>query len=124
MTRHGFMLMALAIMAIASWAYSINYNTMTTLDRISRLRSEIAAEREKIQVLTVEWAFLNAPDRLRRLVDEYQEELALMPIAPDAMQHVAVVPFPEPELEEDPVIARAMGGSPLPAVRPISWRPQ
>ena len=82
MTRHVLILMALAIVAIAAWAYHINYNTMTMFSRVSALRGEIAKERETLQVLRVEWAYLNAPDRLAALVAQHNVHLRLVPLAP------------------------------------------
>ena len=46
--------------------------------------------------------------------------MAIRPIAADAMQQIAVVPFPAPELEEEPVIRTAVGGFPVPAARPVT----
>ncbi|MEM9058857.1 MAG: cell division protein FtsL [Pseudomonadota bacterium] len=124
MIRHGFALLALTIIAIAGWAYNVNYNTMTAFDRVRDLRSEIAAEREALQVLRVEWAWLNAPDRLERLTAQFAPQLQLVPLVPDVLQHTAVVPFPsDPEdvIEIAPVIDRE-GLVPVPAPRPAAWR--
>ncbi|MEM7424340.1 MAG: hypothetical protein AAF334_11510, partial [Pseudomonadota bacterium] len=104
MTRHGLALLALSIIAIAGWAYNVNYNTLTAMDRVSELRREIAKERETLQVLRVEWAYLNAPDRLMRLVRQHNDRLALIPVMPEALKHVAAVPFPGRQAEpEEPV---------------------
>ncbi len=76
MTRHGPALLALSIIASAGWAYNVNYDTRAVLDRLSTVRADIAAEREALQVLRVEWAYLNAPDRLERLVAAHNDVLA------------------------------------------------
>lgn len=124
MTRHGVILMALAIIAIAGWAYSINYNTLTRLDRVSALRAQIAAERESLQVLRVEWAYLNNPDRLTRLVADHNQTLGLVPLMPEALSHVAAVPFAEDD--EQPILGQVSGrrGVPVPRTRPASWSDQ
>ncbi|MEM7060813.1 MAG: cell division protein FtsL [Pseudomonadota bacterium] len=121
MNRHGVILLLLAIIAIAGWAYSINYNTLTTLDRVSELRSEIATERETLQVLKVEWAYLNAPERLEKLVRRHNRALGLMPMTPEVLSHAAAVPFAEGQpqfvfsgIPGDPYI-------PVPRGRP-AWR--
>ena len=124
MIRHVFILMALGIIAIAGWAYSVNYNTMTALDRVSDLRAKIAKERETMQVLKVEWAYLNAPDRLAGLVAQYNEVLRLVPMTPEHLQHAASVPFGTTDPEDqyfEPVPVRL--GFPIPAPRPADWRP-
>lgn len=95
MIRHGGLaLLALAALGIAGWTYGVNYDTRAALDRISDLRIKIADEREEIQVLRVEWAWLNRPDRLARLVRRYEDKLALIPLTPAAFGYVAAVPYP------------------------------
>ena len=112
------------IIAIAGWAYNVNYNTMTALDRVSDLRRQIADEREALQVLRVEWAYLNAPERLSRLVEQFQPQLGLVPLTPDALKHAALVPFPDrrQEVEEIVPIIDRSGLVPVPASRPAAWR--
>ena len=102
MTRHGPALLALSVLAIAGWTYNVNYDTRAALDRLSELRGRIAEEREALQVLRVEWAWLNAPDRLSRLVAEHNGRLALGPLKPEAFGIVAAVPYP-PDMPADPV---------------------
>src|SRR5690606_13090979 len=77
MTRHGPALLAPSPLASAGATYTVNYDTRAALDRISELRARIAEERETLQVLRVEWAWLNAPDRLARLVVEHNDRLEL-----------------------------------------------
>lgn len=124
MIRHGIAMLVLAIIAIAGWAYNVNYNTMTALDRVSELRRDIAAEHEALQVLRVEWAWLNSPERLNRLAKQYEPQLGLIPLTPAALKHAALVPFPdadEGEAEAVPIIDRT-GLIPVPAARPAAWR--
>lgn len=125
MIRHGLALLTLGIIAIAGWAYNVNYNTMTALDRVSELRRGIVAEREALQVLRVEWAWLNSPERLSRLVQQFDTQLGLVPLKPVALKHAALVPFPDRSAPEDelivPIIDRS-GLVPVPATRPAAWR--
>ena len=112
------------IIAIAAWAYNVNYNTMTALDRVSELRGKIAKQREAMQVLRVEWAYLNAPDRLAKLVSEHNTHLKLVPMTPDHLRHVAVVPYGTSDPEQqfvEPVPVRL--GIPIPVPRPVGWVP-
>ena len=121
MKRHGFALLGLAIIAVAVWTYNVNYNTRTTLDRVSELRTRIAIERETIQVLRVEWAYLNSPDRLRELVAAHNDRLMLVPVVPEMLKLVDEAPF-APEVE-DPLAAAGKGVVPIPVARPVTWRP-
>jgi hypothetical protein len=141
MNRFGFALAVLAVVFSAAWAYHINYRTKTTLGRVDHLRNEIAAEREAVEVLRVEWAYLNAPDRLARLVAVHNDTLALEPMSPDVFDEVAVIPYPlraaEPgsegnEFEEMPEVFTVVtdwtplvvGRVPMPSPRPVAWRLQ
>ena len=126
MNRHGFALLALAIIAIAGWAYNVNYNTMTKLDRLDELRSEIAKERETLRVLRIEWAYLNAPDRLAGLVRRHNAQLGLIPMTPEVFGHVAAVPFARddalPEVRQASEPEAGQRTVPIPPLRPASWR--
>ena len=94
MTRLGFALSMIAVVATAAWAYHVNYRTKAALGRVDNLRSQIAVEREAVEVLRVEWAYLNAPDRLARLVALNNDRLGLVPMGPQHFDEVASIPFP------------------------------
>lgn len=123
MNRLIFATAILAIVGVAAWAYHINYRTKTTLREIDALRSEIGTERERLQVLRVEWAYLNNPERLARLVALNNDALGLVPIAPDRFGHVAAVPFP-PRETVDPLeaalAAAVASGAYIPGAAPAS----
>jgi hypothetical protein len=110
MTRFGFALSMFAVVATAAWAYNVNYRTKTTLGRVDGLRSQIAAAREAVEVLRVEWAYQNAPDRLARMVAQHNDLLGLGPMGPLHFGDVAAVPFRP----------RAPGSAPGPAPGPAS----
>jgi hypothetical protein len=137
MTRLGFALSMIAVVATAAWAYHVNYRTKTTLGRVDRLRVQIAAEREAVEVLRVEWAYLNAPDRLARLVAQHNDLLGLEPMGPQHFDEVPAVPFrpqtprpapdgvaPEAEAKSVVVISEPMPpvSGPAPMPRPAGWR--
>ncbi|MEM9763410.1 MAG: hypothetical protein AAF968_13010 [Pseudomonadota bacterium] len=107
MSRLGFALSVLAIVAIAAWAYNVNYRTGEALARVETLRSEIARTREDVQVLHVEWAWLNTPERLARLVAVHQDKLALGPMVPERFGDAQQVPFPPPP-DHDPLESALM----------------
>ena len=101
------------------------------------MRSQIAVEREAVGVLRVEWAFLNAPDRLARLVAQHNDQLGLEPMGPQHFDEVAAVPFPprtpgpapgdvapEAEVETVVVISEPVPpvSGPVPMPRPAGWR--
>lgn len=134
MSKIGFAAAVVAVVGVATWTYNVNYATKTTLGRIGDLHDEIAAERERIQVLRVEWAWLNNPGRLERLSNAHAEVLGLMPLAPESFDVAAALPDPvdEPEELDALLLARlvdlgaawaadAPSGSVMPPPRPASW---
>lgn len=78
----------------ATWAYRVNYATQEAQARVASLRAQIAREREALGVLRAEWAYLNRPDRLERLVAAYAGDLALVPLAPEQFGEAAMVAYP------------------------------
>ena len=127
MSRHVLLILAGLIVATAGWAYHVNYKTITALDQVERLRADIAQEHEVLQVLKVEWAYLNAPERLTRLVGQHQEALSLVPLFPEALGEVAEVPFPKGKLSDEDAeveLSTVSDGLPLPATRPAAWSPE
>ncbi len=137
MNRLGFALSMIAVVATAAWAYHINYRTKTVLGRDDKLRSQIAAEREAVGVLRVEWAYLNAPDRLVRLAAQHNNLLGLEPMGPQHFDEVAAIPFPPrtpvlapgdvaPETEAETVVVGSEPtppiSGPVPMPRPVGWR--
>jgi hypothetical protein len=137
MNRLGLALAVIAVIATASWAYHINYRTKTALGRVDQLRSEIATEREAVEVLRVEWAYLNAPERLARLVAIHNDRLGLEPMTPQGFDEVAAIPFrprpQEPDADDaaitslDQIIVVSeytspkLERAPMPAPRPVGW---
>ncbi|MBB5515346.1 hypothetical protein FHS89_001356 [Rubricella aquisinus] len=88
------------VVAVATWAYRVNYATHDALDRVEVLEMAIAGERDAINVLQIEWAYLNRPERLAELVGQYSDQLGLMPMDPGHYGEVAMISFPV----EDPYI--------------------
>ena len=62
-----FIVTAMAVIALAFWAYRENYATQGALAETRELRREIRDAHERLSMLKAEWAYLNRPDRLREL---------------------------------------------------------
>ncbi len=100
-----YMLAGFAVMGLAFWAYSENYRTQASIDKVERLHREISTSTARMSVLKAEWAYLNRPDRLRDLADMNFPRLELLPLAPEQLGSIDQVGFPaEPLLAvTDPV---------------------
>ncbi|MDN5785566.1 cell division protein FtsL [Pseudorhodobacter sp.] len=93
-----FILSALALMALAFWAYRENYATQQALKDASNLNQEIADLRESLSQQRAEWAYLNRPSRLRDLVALNFDSLGLLPLEPTQFGNVDQVAHPLPPL--------------------------
>lgn len=125
MSRHIILILAGLIVATAGWAYHVNYKTITAIDEVRDLRRQIAKEREELQVLRVEWAYLNQPERLARLVAQNQDRMGLVPLVPESLGDVAEIPFPKGHAPGEPPVAAVSETEanplPMPATRPVAW---
>lgn len=94
-----YVLTALAVIALAFWAYNENYRTQQALSKTETLQRDIGAARARLRVLNAEWAYLNRPDRLRELAAINFDRLGLIPLRADQFGRIDQVAFPpEPEL--------------------------
>lgn len=91
---------ALAVMALAYWAYSENYKTQAALDRVEQLQRDIGQMHEQLTVLRAEWAYLNRPDRLRELARMNYDRLGLAALLPEQFGRVDQVAFAVSDLPE------------------------
>ncbi|MDG2355597.1 MAG: cell division protein FtsL [Paracoccaceae bacterium] len=71
----------------AIWAYQVNYQTRSVKKDIQVLNDKIVSILNRIDLLEAEWAFLNRPKRLAKLVDDNFETLRLVPITKDHFQN-------------------------------------
>lgn len=96
--------LGLSMLAIAVvWSQVVTNQTREALKDVSKLRKEIRHEREVISVLEAEWAWLNRPARLERLVAENNAALALIAMTPDSFAELAEVAMPPIDDGMDPV---------------------
>ena len=101
----------LALTVVSSGAlFHTSYRVQELNETLGRINREIIREQEAIQVLKAEWAYLNEPARLERLVREYT---ALAPT--EAVQLAASV-------EEIPMRDPAVDGPALVAATPLPGR--
>ena len=89
----------LAVIALGYWAYHQAILTQQAEHRVERLQAEIGAERERMAILTAEWAYLNRPYRLRELGFINFERLGLLPMSPEQFGRATQIPYPQPVIE-------------------------
>ncbi len=95
-----------ALVATAVYVYSVKYQTIYASEQIVKTRHLIAKERDAINILRAEYAFLTRPDRLQALADK---QLDMQPLS--LHQIVKASELPEPAAKIDSIGAKleAMG---------------
>ncbi len=82
------------VIGLGYWAYHQNIETKSAIREVSHLQTQIGIERERLEVLQDEWAYLTRPDRLRALVDLDFERLQLMPMSPQQFADASQIAYP------------------------------
>ena len=78
-----FAILTVSTFSLGLWAYKINYESRAANQRVKDLEESILSLNKELKILNAEWAHLNSPERLRKLVEYYFLELRLTPIDPD-----------------------------------------
>ncbi len=72
MSRLSFIALWVSVIVVAAFMlYRVKYEVQSLKAQISETTKEIAQERESLHVVAAEWAYLNRPERLKRLADKY-----------------------------------------------------
>lgn len=119
------------VVVAAYWSYSVTYKTQDKLEVAEKLRSAIGRERRAIAVLQADWAYLNAPERLEKLVAENASRLGLKPMIPERFAELGEIDPPQPDDGMEPVaiiglddLTPQLGAAPPPTPRPVGVRGQ
>ena len=99
-----------AMIAAATVTYQIKHHAEDKLQDVRKIEAEIKLERETIDLLKADWALLNQPHRLKRLIEVYGDELQLEPTQPAQIARPVELPMmrdqlPAKEIAEDGTIA-------------------
>lgn len=107
----------IAWIALASLAsvilYQTSYEVQAQSERLAQVNRQIVAEQDAIQVLKAEWAYLNDPVRLERLVAQH---LLMQPL--QAAQIVTLDAIPEKPTGEEGGMLLSSLATPTPARKP------
>ncbi|MDP9809634.1 hypothetical protein J2W42_002486 [Rhizobium tibeticum] len=79
--------------AAAAVTYTIKHHAELKLEEVHRLEAEIKLEKDTIDLLKADWALLSQPNRLERLVNNYNGELQLQPTASTSLVHARELPM-------------------------------
>ena len=85
-----------ALVAAAVYVYSVKYQTIYASEQIVKKRHLIAKERDAINILRAEYAFLTRPDRLQTLADK---QLDMQPLSLHQIVKAADLPMPLPRID-------------------------
>jgi hypothetical protein len=103
-----------ALVGSAVYVYSVKYQTIYDSEQIVKTRHLIGKERDAVNVLRAEYAFLTRPDRLQALADK---QLDSQPLSLHQIVSAADLPWPQPKID---AIARKLEalGFPGPTATP------
>ncbi len=63
----GIALLALSIFAL----FQVKYKVQNLRRDLAEIERQVTSDKQSIHVLQAEWAYLNRPERLKRLADQY-----------------------------------------------------
>lgn len=93
--------------AIAAYAlYMVKFSVQNLQRDVAQTSAQLAQEKESLHLLNAEWAYLNRPDRLRRLSDSH---LTMVPLDSKRMENMDLLPaaVPQPQSQR-PGISEAV----------------
>lgn len=71
MLRFLNVMVILALVGSAVYAYSTKYQTILRAEQINKMKHEVKSERDAIAVLRAEWSFLTRPERVQQLAEKH-----------------------------------------------------
>jgi len=111
-----FDLVLVGVMTVAAAVtYTIKHRAELKLEEVHRLEAEIKLEKDTIDLLKADWALQSQPNRLERLVNNYNSELQLQPTVSTSLVHAKELPMLKAQVPV-PEIADAKTGKPKPKV--------
>ncbi|MCY4306542.1 MAG: cell division protein FtsL [Aestuariivita sp.] len=108
----SFVVAIMLVFALALWANQESYKTRIALKELRKTQQDLSKSYSRLDALRTEWAYLNRPQRLRKLVELHFDQLALRPLRAQQFGLVSEVNFPKEEF----IIAFEVGGEKLVAM--------
>jgi cell division protein FtsL len=104
----NFVLMAVMIVG-AVVSYGMKHKAELAADRVAKLQSGVAKEKNAIQLLRAEWSMLDQPARLQALVSRYSDYFQLQTFTPEQVSTIDEIPLrpiaPDPTTTAAKVVA-------------------
>lgn len=91
MTRISTLVWMLVIVVAAFLLYQVKYEVQRVRTDIAKISRELQQERESLDVVTAEWAYLNRPERLQKLAEKH---LSFQSLTVQQVADTAALPFP------------------------------
>jgi hypothetical protein len=85
-----------AMIVAAVVTYNMKHQAELAADRVARLQSEVAAQKQAIALLKAEWSLFTQPGRLQTVVERYDDHFQLRPFSPDqlaSVEEIAIKPI-------------------------------
>jgi hypothetical protein len=82
------------MLGAATWTYNVKHDAERNLKQIAELQRRIKLEKDTINLLHADWAYLSQPSRLQQLSDLYADQLHLRPTEPEQIVHPNELPAP------------------------------
>lgn len=80
------------VLSVSAFAlYKVKFQVQTLRGQIAEVSRDLERERESLNVVAAEWAYLNRPDRLQKLADTY---LSTQAVTVEQIADVQAIPFP------------------------------
>lgn len=102
MLRTFDIILVVVMTAAATVTYSIKHRAELKLDEVRKIEAEIRLEKDTIDLLKADWALLSQPNRLQKLIDAYNADLALVPTASTQLAQPSELPMLKADVPPPP----------------------
>ena len=110
------LLIYMAVIAlVACGVYFVKYSAQDMQRKVAALEAQLQQEKESLHLLRAEWAYLNRPERLRRLATQHLQMVPVVPAALTSLQAIPAISTQEqqhtlPSASESTLLYQPAGG--------------
>lgn len=87
------LVLLVAMIVVAAVTYDMKHKAEMAAEKVARLQSDIAKEKDRIALLRAEWSMLTQPARLQTVVEKYADHFQLQPFSPKQIATIAEIPM-------------------------------